>query len=50
MIPGLDALVAPVQKAGARRAKGRDRFDAARGKAQIKWRTDDLMELLRGKD
>jgi len=25
-----------------------DRFEAARGKAQIKWRTDDLMALLRG--
>lgn len=26
----------------------RDRFESARGKAQIKWRTDDLMALLRG--
>ena len=25
-----------------------DRFDAARGKADVKWRTDDLMALLRG--
>ena len=40
-----------VQKAGARRrAKPRDRFAAVRGKAQIKWRTDDLMKLLRGRD
>lgn len=39
-----------VQKAGARPAGKRDRFDAARGKAQVKWRTDDLMALLRGKD
>ncbi|CAM8668094.1 AbrB Regulators of stationary/sporulation gene expression [Oxalobacteraceae bacterium] len=35
------------------RAKGAekrkpDRFEAARGKADIKWRTKDLMELLRG--
>ncbi len=38
-----------------RRARGRrptrqstrDRFDAATGTAQIKWRTDDLMALLR---
>jgi antitoxin PrlF len=35
------------------RAKGTekrkpDRFEAARGKADIKWRTKDLMELLRG--
>ena len=27
-----------------------DRFDAVRGKADIKWRTDDLMALLRGDD
>ncbi len=25
-----------------------DRFEAARGKADVKWRTDDLMALLRG--
>jgi bifunctional DNA-binding transcriptional regulator/antitoxin component of YhaV-PrlF toxin-antitoxin module len=25
-----------------------DRFEAARGKAQVKWRTDELMALLRG--
>ena len=25
-----------------------DRFDAVRGTAQVKWRTDDLMALLRG--
>lgn len=27
-----------------------DRFDAVRGKADIKWRTDELMALLRGED
>ncbi len=27
-----------------------DRFEAARGKADVKWRTDDLMALLRGED
>ena len=37
-----------VRKAGARATAKRDRFDAARGKAQVKWRTDDLMALLRG--
>ena len=26
----------------------KDRFESARGKADIKWRTDDLMALLRG--
>lgn len=39
-----------LQKAGARQTRKRDRFDAARGKAQVKWRTDDLMALLRGSD
>ena len=44
-----------VHKAGDRvtgKAAGRkhDRFEAARGKAQVKWRTDDLMALLRGED
>ncbi|TAN06484.1 MAG: AbrB/MazE/SpoVT family DNA-binding domain-containing protein [Rhodanobacteraceae bacterium] len=36
-----------VLKAGARRARKQDRFAAALGKAQVKWRTDDLMALLR---
>ncbi len=39
-----------VHKAGARPSRRRDRFEAARGKAQVKWRTDDLMALLRGAD
>jgi AbrB family looped-hinge helix DNA binding protein len=37
-----------VLKAGARPAAKRDRFEAARGKAQVQWRTDELMSLLRG--
>ena len=39
-----------VHKAGAKRSAKRDRFDVARGKAQVKWRTDDLMAMLRGAD
>ena len=39
-----------IQKTGARQKHKADRFEAARGKADIKWRTDDLMALLRGKD
>lgn len=41
-----------VQRAGARPAskRKRDRFESARGKAQVKWRTDELMALLRGAD
>jgi antitoxin PrlF len=32
-----------------RPAKARvDRFEAARGKADVRWRTDELMALLRG--
>ncbi len=39
-----------VRKAGTRPRSARDRFDLARGKAQVKWRTDELMALLRGAD
>ena len=39
-----------VHMAGARPAGKRDRFESARGKAQVKWRTDELMALLRGAD
>lgn len=35
-------------KAGAWQKSEPDRFDAASGKAGVKWRTDDLMALLRG--
>ena len=37
-----------IHKAGAHPSHKPDRFDAARGKADVKWRTDDLMALLRG--
>ena len=38
-----------LRKAGRKAAAvKRDRFEAARGTAQIKWRTDELMALLRG--
>ena len=36
-----------LQRAGAPRKKKVDRFEAARGKADIAWRTDELMALLR---
>lgn len=41
-----------LHKAGAAKARKRpsrrgDRFDAVRGKAQVKWRSDELMALLR---
>lgn len=39
-----------VRKAGTPPASERDRFESARGKAQVKWHTDELMALLRGTD
>lgn len=36
-----------VLKAGTHRTRARDRFASALGKAQVKWRTDELMALLR---
>jgi len=38
-----------IHKAEARANRKHDRFEAARGKADVKWRTADLMALLRGK-
>lgn len=39
-----------IHKVGTRPGRKPDRFESARGKADIKWRTDDLMALLRGND
>lgn len=39
-----------VHKLGVRTSRKPDRFEAARGKADVKWRTDDLMALLRSED
>ena len=39
-----------LQKAAANAGSSKDRFELARGKAQIKWKTKDLMKLLRGPD
>ncbi|MBU0622560.1 MAG: type II toxin-antitoxin system PrlF family antitoxin [Gammaproteobacteria bacterium] len=36
-----------IHKVGACPSRKPDRFDSVRGKADIKWRTDDLMALLR---
>ena len=35
-------------KRGPARKEGGDRFAAVRGRAEVKWRTCDLMKLLRG--
>ena len=37
-----------LRKVGARPGRKPDRFEAARGKADVKWRAADLMALLRG--
>lgn len=39
-----------VSKAVARPAAKRDQFERVRGKATVKWRTDELMALLRSPD
>ena len=37
-----------IQKAEGSAKRKPDRFEAVRGKADVKWRTQDLMALLRG--
>jgi len=32
------------------RPRGKDRFDRVRGRATVKWKTDELMRLLRGEE
>jgi len=57
LAPGdsVDFAVSPtgqvvLQKAAPRSTATRDRFESARGKAQVRWRTDELMALLRRDD
>ena len=38
-------VLVPAKRAASRSAK--DRFESARGGATVKWRTEDLMRLLR---
>jgi antitoxin PrlF len=47
---GGEVVLQPARAArGGRRAR-KDRFDAVRGRAEVKWRTDELMKLLRADD
>lgn len=42
-----------IRKAGpesGRKSRGKDRFDRVRGRATVKWKTDELMALLRGEE
>jgi antitoxin PrlF len=43
-----EVVVHKVAKNKATDKPQHDRFEAARGKADVKWRTQDLMALLRG--
>jgi AbrB family looped-hinge helix DNA binding protein len=45
-----EVVLHPAPPLKPRRGTPADRFEAARGKADIKWRTDELMKLLRGDD
>jgi AbrB family looped-hinge helix DNA binding protein len=45
-----DAGNVVIQKSGRRLPARPDRSDLARGTATIKWRTDELMAILRGDD
>ena len=42
--------IQPPKPTKATRAPTRDRFDAVRGRADVPWRTDALMKLLRADD
>ncbi|KPN93050.1 hypothetical protein AL066_20445 [Pseudomonas nunensis] len=45
-----DEITIPEQKDESCETVALDQFEAARGKADIKWRTDELMALLRDED
>jgi antitoxin PrlF len=45
-----EVVLHPAKAARGMRAPARDRFDAVRGRAEVRWRTDELMKLLRADD
>ena len=45
-----EVVLHPAKPAGGARNPTRDRFDAVRGRADVPWRTDELMKLLRAGD
>jgi antitoxin PrlF len=45
-----EVVLHPARPAGGARNPTRDRFDAVRGRADVPWRTDELMKLLRAGD
>jgi antitoxin PrlF len=48
--PAGEVVLYPARPAGRARKPERDRFDAVRGRADVPWRTDELMKLLRADD
>ena len=45
-----EVVIHPAAPARGKRRGTDDRFEAVRGTADVKWRTDDLMKLLRADD
>jgi len=45
-----EVVLHPPRAAKGTRAAACDRFDAVRGRADVPWRTDELMKLLRADD
>ena len=45
-----EVVIQPSREARVGRRRTGDRFHAVRGKADVRWRTDELMQLLRGDD
>jgi AbrB family looped-hinge helix DNA binding protein len=46
---GGEVVLHPPRPSG-KRGPHKDRFDAVRGRAEVRWRTDELMKLLRADD
>ena len=45
-----EVVLHPARPAAGGRHPVRDRFDSVRGRADVPWRTDELMKLLRADD
>ncbi len=45
-----EVVIEPAEPTRRKRGVVADRFQAVRGKADVKWRTEDLMKLLRADD
>lgn len=45
-----EVVLHPARPDGRAHSPTRDRFDAVRGRADVPWRTDALMKLLRAED